>query len=56
MHLGYSLKRLNRTNMPSFVNTKRFGYQLALKTGLNMVDESIDSRVVLLSKLKKLKM
>ncbi|NWG08987.1 MAG: 4-demethylwyosine synthase TYW1 [Nitrososphaerales archaeon] len=53
MHLGYSINRLARSNMPSFDDIKRFGDRVSELTGYNTTGSSEESRVVLLSKLKK---
>lgn len=53
MHIGYSRQRLGYDNMPSHKEVRDFAAQLATETGYKIVDESKDSRVVLLSKLKK---
>ncbi|MCP8307996.1 MAG: 4-demethylwyosine synthase TYW1 [archaeon] len=53
MHLGYSMHRLNRSNMPSFKEIERFSSQVSELTGYKIIGSSEESRVVLLSKLKK---
>ncbi|MEM2955569.1 MAG: 4-demethylwyosine synthase TYW1 [Nitrososphaerales archaeon] len=53
MHLGYSMHRLTRSNMPSFKEIERFSDQLSELTGYKKIGNSEESRVVLLSKLKK---
>jgi tRNA wybutosine-synthesizing protein 1 len=53
MHLGYSINRLARSNMPNFEDVKRFSDRVSKLTGYNTVGSSEESRVVLLSKLKK---
>lgn len=53
MHVGFSRLRLSYENMPSHREMREFAIQLAKETGYNLVDESEESRVVLLSKLKK---
>ncbi|MCW4016847.1 MAG: 4-demethylwyosine synthase TYW1 [Candidatus Bathyarchaeota archaeon] len=53
MHVGFSRLRLNFSNMPTHSEIKDFGSKLATKLGYNMLDESPDSRVVLLSRLEK---
>jgi wyosine [tRNA(Phe)-imidazoG37] synthetase (radical SAM superfamily) len=40
-------------NMPSHLETRQFGLQLARETDYDLIGESEESRVVLLSKLKK---
>jgi len=51
--VGYSRRRLTIANMPSHTQVKSFGKRLAEETGYFLVDEKPDSRVVLLSKTKK---
>ncbi len=53
MHLGYSMHRLTRSNMPSFKEIERFSHRLSELTGYKKIGNSEESRVVLLSKLKK---
>ncbi len=53
MHLGYSTHRLNRSNMPSFKDIEIFSNKLSELTGYRITGSSEESRVVLLSKLKK---
>jgi len=53
MHVGYSRKRLGFSNMPSHSEVQEFAAQLAEKIGYNFLDESKESRVVLLSRLSK---
>jgi tRNA wybutosine-synthesizing protein 1 len=55
MHVGYSRLRLTYENMPSHAGIKQFAQQLAEKTNYNLIDESAESRVALLSKLPKSK-
>ncbi|MEM1986030.1 MAG: 4-demethylwyosine synthase TYW1 [Nitrososphaeria archaeon] len=50
MHIGYSIYRLKRENMPSHDDIKWFAKQLSENTGYKIIGESKDSRVVLLSK------
>jgi tRNA wybutosine-synthesizing protein 1 len=50
MHVGFSSLRLGFDNMPSHAEVRAFASALAEKTGYHVLDESIDSRVVLLSK------
>ncbi|MCL1969886.1 MAG: 4-demethylwyosine synthase TYW1 [Candidatus Bathyarchaeota archaeon] len=49
MHIGFSNLRLKFTDMPSLAEVKTFAEELAEKTGYNIINESADSRVVLLS-------
>jgi tRNA wybutosine-synthesizing protein 1 len=53
MHVGFSRLRLGFENMPSHKEIRDFARQLAEETGYGIVDESPESRVVLLSKLEK---
>ena len=52
MHVGFSRLRLGYENMPSHREIREFALQLAKELSYNFVDESEDSRVVLLSRLK----
>ncbi len=53
MHVGYSTLRLTYENMPSHNQIKDFAKKIAEKTNYNLIDESAESRVALLSKLNK---
>ena len=53
MHIGFSNLRLGFERMPMHAEVKDFAQQLAEKTGYMIIDEAPESRVVLLSKLKK---
>jgi len=53
MHVGFSRQRLNYENMPSHSEIREFAKQLAEETGYKVIDESEESRVVLLSMLEK---
>lgn len=53
MHVGFSRLRVGFENMPSHKEIREFGSELSDKTGYNIIDESVESRVVLLSKLEK---
>jgi tRNA wybutosine-synthesizing protein 1 len=53
MHVGFSRLRLGFENMPSHREIREFAMQLAKETGYNLIEESEESRVVLLSKLEK---
>jgi len=53
MHVGFSRLRLDGSNMPSHREIRDFATQLANEMGYNILDESADSRVVLLSHLEK---
>jgi tRNA wybutosine-synthesizing protein 1 len=51
MHVGFSRLRLGPENMPTHREISRFAALLAKETGYNILDESPESRVVLLSRL-----
>jgi len=53
MYVGYSRQRLRFENMPSHEEIKEFSIELAHELSYNILAESSDSRVVLLSKLQK---
>lgn len=53
MHIGFSSLRLGFDQMPMHEEVKDFAAQLAEKTGYRVIDESQESRVVLLSRLEK---
>ncbi|MEM3783685.1 MAG: 4-demethylwyosine synthase TYW1 [Candidatus Bathyarchaeia archaeon] len=53
MHVGFSRLRLSYEGMPSHDEIKEFALKLARETAYNVVDESEESRVVLLSRLEK---
>lgn len=53
MYVGFSRLRLGYEHMPSHLEIREFAEKLAEETGYNIIDESMDSRVVLLSKLEK---
>lgn len=53
MYVGYSRKRLDFENMPTHEEISEFSAKLARLIGYNVIDESKDSRVVLLSRLEK---
>lgn len=53
MHVGFSRLRLGYENMPSHNEIREFAAHLAKETGYNIIDESKDSRVVLLSSLER---
>jgi tRNA wybutosine-synthesizing protein 1 len=52
MHVGFSRLRLGYENMPSHEEIREFSVELARETGYYLIDESIESRVVLLSRLQ----
>ena len=51
MHVGFSRLRLGYESMPSHGEIREFSIGLAKETGYNLINESIESRVALLSKL-----
>ncbi len=53
MHVGFSRLRLNYSNMPSHDEIRAFATLLSNETGYDIIDESEESRVVLLSRLKR---
>jgi tRNA wybutosine-synthesizing protein 1 len=53
MHVGFSSLRLSFDNMPGHREVRDFALRLAEKTGYKILDESVESRVVLLSKREK---
>ncbi|RLG53213.1 MAG: 4-demethylwyosine synthase TYW1 [Thermoproteota archaeon] len=53
MHVGYSRLRLTFAHMPTHEDIREFSEKLAAASGYDIIDESADSRVVLLSRLKK---
>jgi tRNA wybutosine-synthesizing protein 1 len=53
MHVGFSRLRLGYECMPTHGEIHEFATQIAKETGYNIIDESQESRVVLLSKLEK---
>jgi tRNA wybutosine-synthesizing protein 1 len=53
MHVGFSRLRLGYEGMPSHGEIQDFSMRLAEETGYRIIDESSDSRVVLLSRLEK---
>ena len=54
MHIGFSRYRgLTKENMPRHEEVRAFAYNLARELGYNVLDESMPSRVVLLSKHDK---
>jgi len=53
MHVGFSNLRLSFERMPSHREISTFALELSDKTGYKILDESADSRVVLLSKREK---
>jgi tRNA wybutosine-synthesizing protein 1 len=53
MHVGFSRLRLSYEGMPNHSEIRDFSMKLAEETGYSIIDESTDSRVVLLSRLEK---
>jgi tRNA wybutosine-synthesizing protein 1 len=53
MHVGFSRLRLGFDGMPSHREIRDFAEQLARETGYGIIDESLESRVVLMSMLEK---
>ena len=53
MHVGFSRLRLGFENMPTHKEIQEFAAELAKEMGYNILDESPESRVVLLSHLEK---
>jgi tRNA wybutosine-synthesizing protein 1 len=53
MHVGFSRRRLSFENMPGHAEIRSFAEELAKESGYKVLDESSDSRVVLLSRLEK---
>jgi tRNA wybutosine-synthesizing protein 1 len=53
MHVGFSRLRLNFENMPTHEEIKAFAEKICNELGYNILNEALESRVVLLSKMKK---
>ena len=53
MHISFSNLRLSYERMPDHKEIRDFAMRLAEKTGYKIIDESVESRVVLLSKREK---
>ena len=53
MHIGFSGLRLDYKSMPAHKEVYDFATRLAERTGYTLIDESVESRVVLLSKREK---
>jgi len=53
MHVGFSSLRLSYESMPEHREIYNFATRLAEKTGYSIIDESVESRVVLLSHREK---
>jgi tRNA wybutosine-synthesizing protein 1 len=50
MHVGSSIERLGRENMPSFKEIRQFSQELAKELGWKIIDEHEPSRVCLIAK------
>jgi tRNA wybutosine-synthesizing protein 1 len=55
MHLGASMDRLSAENVPSHTEIRAFAEKLAALIGYYLVDEQVESRVVLLARSKQIK-
>jgi len=53
VHVGFSRLRLSFESMPSHKEVREFSVQITGKTGYKIIDESTESRVVLLSRLER---
>jgi tRNA wybutosine-synthesizing protein 1 len=53
MHVGFSRLRLQFEHMPSHKEIREFATNLATETGYKVINESLESRVVLLSRLRE---
>ncbi len=53
MDVGFFRHRLTKHHMPRYSEVLEFGRKLAEKTGYKIIDGSVNSRIVLLSKLNK---
>jgi len=53
MHVGYSTRRLGFKGMPSHREITSFAAELSRLTSYNLIDQQMESRVALLSKLEK---
>lgn len=53
MHVGYSTRRLGFQDMPNHREIVTFAAELSRLTSYSLIDEQIESRVALLSKLEK---
>jgi len=53
MHIGGSIERLKRSDMPSHAEVRKVAEELAKALSYNIASESKPSRVVMLTKLKK---
>ncbi|MFW9793210.1 MAG: 4-demethylwyosine synthase TYW1 [Candidatus Thorarchaeota archaeon] len=55
MYLGSSRERLDKSNAPSHREIRAFSKKISALTGYHLVDEQVESRVVLLSRSKQIK-
>ncbi len=55
MFLGSSRRRLDKSNAPSHREIRAFSKKIATLTGYHLIDEQVESRVVLLSHTKQIK-
>jgi tRNA wybutosine-synthesizing protein 1 len=53
MFVGYARRRINFEDMPTHEDIRSFSLKLAEEVGYNVIDESVESRVLLLSRLEK---
>jgi tRNA wybutosine-synthesizing protein 1 len=53
MHVGFSRLRVSFESTPSHLEIRQFGLHIARETGYDLIGESEESRVILLSKLSK---
>lgn len=53
MHVGFSRLRLGYESMPDYQEILEFARQIAKETSYSIINESRESRVVLLSRLEK---
>ena len=53
VHVGFSRLRLSFESMPSHKEIREFSVQIVGETGYRIIDESTESRVVLLSRLER---
>jgi tRNA wybutosine-synthesizing protein 1 len=50
VHVGYSRRRLERSDMPTLDEVMEFSGRLAKATGYDIIDHSADSKVALLKR------
>ena len=53
MHVGFSRQRVGFEGTPSHEEIRQFAQELGKEIGYDIIDESEESRVVLLSRLKE---